>query len=291
MVGKLKERTLNAIMKKLFYLVVCAALLAACHKDDDDNEVVIGKNYTENAVSGLSFDMVYVQGGTFSMGATAEQGDDAYDSEKPVHQVTLSDYYIGKYEVTQGVWEKVMGTTLEEQQEKASEYWGESVELYGVGADYPMYYVSWEEAREFVKKLSALTGKNYVLPTEAQWEYAARGGVKSKGYKYSGSNTLDDVAWYWDNSGELTHPVGTKSPNELGLYDMSGNVWEWCSDKYGSYGNESQVDPVGSATGSLRVLRGGSWDYGARCCRVSFRYFNSPGNRFNYLGFRVALLL
>ncbi len=244
-----------------------------------------GGDFTET-VSGIEFDIVYVKGGTFQMGATSEQGRDYDSDERPVHSVTLSDYYIGKFEVTQGLWEKVMGTTIHEQRIKA----GYS-STNGVGSDYPMYYVNWEEAQEFCKKLSQLTGKTYVLPTEAQWEYAARGGVKSKGYKYSGSNTIGNVAWYDDNSSESTHPVGTKQPNELGIYDMSGNVWEWCSDWYGSYSSESQSNPTGPSTGSYRVLRVGSWSSDAWYCRVSNRGSLNPSSRDYYIGFRVVLLL
>ncbi len=272
-------------MKKLFYLGLCFALFIGCNKDDD-NKLVVGKDFTEKEVSGLSFDMVYVKGGTFRMGATEEQGEDVYDREKPVHLVTLSDYYMGKYEVTQELWEAVMGTTLEEQRDKKDK----DGALRGQGSDYPMYYVNWEEAQAFVKKLSDLTGRNYILPTEAQWEYAARGGVKSKGYKYSGSNEIDDVAWYSGNAKSSTHPVGTKSPNELGIYDMSGNVWEWCSDWFGEYSDAAQTDPVGPVSGSDRVYRGGSWNGSARNCRVSYRYLNYPSHRSNSLGFRVALL-
>ena len=244
-----------------------------------------GGDFTET-IKGMSFDMVYVEGGTFQMGATSEQGRDYYSDEIPVHSVTLSDYYIGKFEVTQGLWEKVMGTTIHEQRIKA----GYS-STNGVGSDYPMYYVNWEEAQEFCTRLGQLTGKNYALPTEAQWEYAARGGVKSRGYKYSGSNTIGNVAWYSDNSSSSTRPVATKQPNELGLYDMSGNVWEWCSDWDGYYSSESQSNPTGPSTGSRRVLRGGSWGYYAGGCRVSYRIGNYPSYRnFNY-GFRVVLLL
>ena len=178
-----------------------------------------------------------------------------------------------------------MGTTIHEQRIKAGYSFTN-----GVGSDYPMYYVNWEEAQEFCKKLSQLTGKTYVLPTEAQWEYAARGGVKSRGYKYSGSNTIGNVAWYSDNSSSSTHPVATKQPNELGLYDMSGNVWEWCSDWYGSYSSESQSNPTGPSTGSNRVLRGGSWCNSARNCRVSFRNYSYPSNRSFNDGFRFVLL-
>ncbi|MDE5612603.1 MAG: SUMF1/EgtB/PvdO family nonheme iron enzyme [Odoribacter sp.] len=252
----------------------------------------VAKDFTET-VSGVSLEMVYVQGGTFQMGAS-EDDDEAFDWEKPDHEVTLSDYYIGKYEVTQGLWERVMGTTIEEQRDKAIEYWNEDLDLYGKGSENPMYYVSWNEAQEFCTKLSQLTGKKYVLPTEAQWEYAARGGAKSQGYKYSGGNDIDEVAWYWGNSAEKysTSPVGLKKANELGIYDMTGNVWEWCSDWYSSnyYANSPQTDPVGPETGSYRVYRGGSWDIHAQYCRVSFRGDRSPYFRNKGLGFRVALL-
>lgn len=245
-----------------------------------------GGDFTET-IKGMSFDMVYVEGGTFQMGATSEQGSDYDSDERPVHSVTLSDYYIGKFEVTQGLWEKVMGTTIRQQRDKANSDWL----LYGVGSDYPMYYVNWEEAQEFCTRLGQLTGKNYALPTEAQWEYAARGGVKSRGYKYSGSNTIGNVAWYGDNSSSSTHPVATKQPNELGLYDMSGNVWEWCSDWKGYYSSESQSNPTGPSTGSARVLRGGSWFSDARRCRVSDRHHDDPSYRYLNFGFRVVLLL
>ena len=272
----------------IFWLTVCPeennSLSVLSSWFCEGQNVVLSIVYTET-VSGLSFDMVYVEGGTFRMGGTEEQGEDAWVGEKPVHSVTLSDYYIGKYEVTQGLWKAVMGTGVEEQMEKA----GES-DLYGVGDDYPMYYVSWDEAQEFVSKLSELTGKNYVLPTEAQWEYAARGGVKSRGYKYSGSNTIDDVAWYAGNSETAAHPVGTKLPNELGIYDMSGNVWEWCSDWYSDYSDVSQTDPTGPSSGSFRVFRGGSWFNSAGRCRVSNRHDGDPGYRTDNLGFRVALV-
>lgn len=225
-------------------------------------------------VNGVSFEMVAVKGGTFTMGATSEQGSDAYSNEKPTHSVTLSDYYIGKFEVTQALWKAVMGSNPS----------------YFKGDNLPVESVSWNDCQEFIKKLNQMTGQNFRLPTEAEWEYAARGGNKSNGYKYSGSNNIGDVAWYTgtiNSSG--TKPVGTKSPNELGIYDMSGNVWEWCQDWYGNYSSGSQTNPTGPSSGSRRVLRGGSWYYYAWDCRVSNRSRNSPGGRDYDFGFRVVL--
>ncbi|MBQ7448353.1 MAG: SUMF1/EgtB/PvdO family nonheme iron enzyme, partial [Paludibacteraceae bacterium] len=237
-------------------------------------------------VKGVTFNMIFVKGGTFLMGATSEQGRDADSDEKPTHQVTLSDFYIGETEVTQELWQAVMGTTVSQQRDKANKDWS----LFGVGNNYPMYYINWEECKEFIKKLNSLTGMTFRLPTEAEWEYAARGGQKSKGYKYAGSNNLRDVAWYGDNSGSTTHTVATKQPNELGIYDMSGNVWEWCQDWYGSYHSYAQTNPQGASSGSSRVLRGGSWLSIAQNCRVSNRNNNNPSNRNNNLGLRLVLL-
>ena len=243
-------------------------------------------------------EMVYVEGGTFTMGATSEQGtSDPWDDEYPTHQVTLSDFYIGKYEVTQQLWEYVMkysGTAADgtSMSAYASDVWLGTTpsSSYGVGNYYPAYYVSWEDiVNIFIPRLNKITGKTFRLPTEAEWEYAARGGNKSKGYKYSGSNTIGDVAWYISNSSSKTHQVGTKSPNELGIYDMSGNVWEWCSDWYGSYSSSSQTNPTGPTSGSYRVLRGGSWGTYAQNCRVSYRYSYAPDYRDDYNGFRLAL--
>lgn len=225
-------------------------------------------------VNGVDFTVVAVEGGTFTMGATSEQGSDAYDGEKPTHQVTLSDFYIGKYEVTQELWKAVMGSNPS----------------YFTGTNLPVEYVSWVDCQSFITKLNELTGKTFRLPTEAEWEYAARGGKKSKGYKYSGSNTIDNVAWYTSISSSKTHEVGTKSPNELGIYDMSGNVWEWCSDWYGSYSSSSQTDPTGPTSGSARVLRGGSWGNYARYCRVSLRDSTAPSSRGSDCGFRLVLV-
>ena len=223
-------------------------------------------------VKGVPFKMVYVAGGTFMMGATAEQ--DRYDrDETPAHRVTLSSYYIGETEVTQELWYAVMGTN-------PSQFTRSSLN--------PVENVSWDDCQEFIKKLNQLTGINFRLPTEAEWEYAARGGNKSNGYKYSGSNSIGEVAWYDGNSGNVTHEVGTKAPNELGIYDMSGNVWEWCSDRFGSYSSSAQTNPRGPSSGSPRVFRGGSWGDGARGCRVSNRCNYYPAGHFKILGFRLV---
>ena len=225
-------------------------------------------------VKGVQFKMKRVEGGTFTMGATSEQGSDANSGEKPTHSVTLDSYYIGETEVTQALWQAVMGRN-------PSSFKGSYL---------PVESVSWNDCQEFIRKLNQLTGQTFSLPTEAQWEFAARGGNLSKGYKYSGSNYIDDVAWFWDNSDRVTHSVAQKQPNELGLYDMSGNVWEWCSDWYSSYPSSSQRNPIGASSGSDRVHRGGSWSYDARHCRVSYRNFSHPGGLFSLLGLRLALV-
>ena len=215
--------------------------------------------------------MVWVEGGTFSMGATAEQGRDANSDENPVHQVNLSGYYICRYEVTQELWKAVMGNN-------PSHFTGDTC--------CPVESVSWYDCQDFISKLNRLTGRHFRLPTEAEWEFAARGGNYSRGYKFAGSNVLDNVAWYDGNSGP--HAVGTKSPNELGLYDMSGNVYEWCQDWYGHYNNGSQSNPTGPSSGTGRMFRGGSWSFDARYCRVSNRFFYTPTISSYYLGFRLA---
>ena len=225
------------------------------------------QNFVETA-KGLNMKMIYVDGGTFSMGSTAGDSD-----EKPVHSVTLDSYYIAETEVTQAQWRAIMGTNPS----------------YYKGDTYPVEDMSWLDAQKFCEKLSAMTGKKYMLPTEAQWEYAARGGNKSKGYKYSGSNIVDEVAWYSNNSNYQTHSVKQKRPNELGIYDMSGNLWEWCTDWYGSYSSSSQTNPTGPSSGSYRVLRGSSCLNGAESCRVSTRFDSNPSSRINR-GFRFVCL-
>lgn len=243
------------------------------------------QNFVENAGCGLNMKMIYVEGGSFRMGATAEQGSEAESDESPIHTVQLESFYIAECIVTQAQWETIMGTTIYRQKELAG-----ASSLYGVGADVPMYYISWDEAQAFCRELSAMTGRTYILPTEAQWEYAARGGKHSKGYKYSGSYMADAVAWYGSNSGSKANPVKQKRANELGLYDMSGNLYEWCYDWYGSYSSSPQNNPTGPSSGQSRGCRGGYWCSNARNCRVSSRNYNTPSNRYNGIGFRVVCL-
>ena len=235
----------------------------------------------EFTVGGVSFYMIPVEGGSFMMGATSEQGSDAIDREKPVHQVTLSSFYIGQTEVTQALWQAVMGD--------APSYFN--------GGDLPVEQVSWVDCQMFVSTLSGLTGRQFRLPTEAEWEFAARGGNMSYGYKYAGSDYLPSVAWYsdndsWESKGTGTygtHPVATRNPNELLLFDMSGNVHEWCQDWFGNYGSEAQTDPSGPTMGTARVYRGGSWYFDEWFCRVSFRNGVSPSYRSYGIGLRLAL--
>jgi serine/threonine protein kinase len=246
--------------------------------------LLIALRKTDNSKAPLEpVEMIRVDGGTFMMGSNE------YDDEQPVHQVTVSSFYIGKHEITQKEWRDVMGSN-------PSDFKGDYL---------PVESITWYDAVEYCNKRSQQEGltpcysgsgdyiscnwnaNGYRLPTEAEWEFAARGGTQSKGYTYSGSNGIGSVAWYIDNSGDTTHSVGTKSPNELGIYDMSGNVWEWCWDWYGNYASTSQNNPTGATSGSYRVLRGGSWFYYVNCCRVASRSFNDPGSRNYYNGLRV----
>jgi formylglycine-generating enzyme required for sulfatase activity len=217
-------------------------------------------------------EMVRVKGGTFTMGCTPEQESNCFNAEKPAHQVTLSDFQIGRYEVTQAQWTAVMGNN-------PSNFRGDNL---------PVENVSWNDVQEFIRELNEITGGNYRLPTEAEWEYAARGGNWSSGYKYSGSDNIEEVAWYDGNSERKMHPVGTKSANELRIHDMSGNVYELVDDLYGNYDDGAQTNPQGASSGSYRVVRGGSWIYDARIARVLDRRYVGPGFRINFLGFRLA---
>ena len=254
--------------------IVVSIMASSCdtESEEPDTPTVPEFKYKTYTVNGVSFDMVSVVGGTFTMGATPEQGSEAESNEKPVHQVTLSDYMIGKTEVTQELWRAVMGYNPS----------------YFKDYNSPVEQVSYRDCENFIEKLNSLTGLNFRLPTAAEWEYAARGGNKSKGYKYSGSNDIDRVAWYYDNTSS-TRAVATKSPNELGLYDMSGNVWEWCSDSYGDYSSGPQTNPEGSSPSGFVVNRGGSWYDYARDCRVSGRNCDFPVISDDDLGLRLAL--
>jgi len=226
-------------------------------------------------------DMVQVRGGTFTMGCTLARESDCFHYEKPAHQVTLGDFYIGKYEVTQFVWKQVMGTYNNPSGHRN-------------GDNFPVENVSWDDIQDFIENLNDRTGKNYRLPTEAEWEYAARGGNQSRGYIYSGSNTLDEAGWYDDNSDDGkhtmgTHPVGMKKANELGIYDMSGNVDEWVNDFFGAYNGNTQSNPAGPESGLARVVRGGSARRNDEAARVSSRGGLSAGDSTHYLGFRLAI--
>ena len=219
----------------------------------------------------VTFKMIKVEAGSFQMGSNSGEND-----EKPVHRVTISkDYYIGETEVTQDLWVAIMG-------KNPSNF---------KGGTNPVERVSYNDCQEFIRKLNQKTGKKFRMPSEAEWEFAARGGNQSRGYTYSGSNNIGNVAWYWDNSNSKTHPVAQKQANELGLYDMSGNVWEWCYDWYdGNYYSSSiQDDPKGPSLGSYRVFRGGGWDYSAEYCRSVNRYWSIPANWYFLLGLRLAL--
>ena len=217
-------------------------------------------------------ELCLVEGGEFMM------GDDnvEYDNEKPAHQVRMDDFYIGKHPVTQELWQAVMGNN-------PSRFKGERR---------PVEQVSWIDAQDFLDRLNSRTGKKFRLPTEAEWEYAARGGKYSQDYKYAGSDRAKQVAWHDANSGDETHEVGLLLPNELGLYDMSGNVWEWCADYYAQCHQRGTVDnPQGLGIGENRVLRGGSFFSYLRSCRAVNRYYDPPRRRDADIGFRLVLPL
>jgi len=249
-------------------------------------------------------DLVYVRGGSFAMGSDKGESD-----EKPIHSVTLSNYFIGKYEVTVGQFRKFITATgykTSADINGGSYLWNGSQWKLQAGVNWesdalgfkrpeseenhPVIHVSWTDAIEYTKWLSTVTGKAFRLPTEAEWEFAARGGMSSNGYTYAGSNDINLVAWSLDNKSNQTFPVGKKQPNELGIYDMTGNVWEWCSDWYDAdyYAKSPSMNPQGSKSGLFKVIRGGSWGGVSNFNRVTFRYRYFPGNRGKFNGFRVA---
>ncbi len=266
--------------KTLFFCLMAmfAFAMTSCSDDDDDNnnnssyqavEVADGIQFT---INGVQFKMVEVEGGSFMMG---EESTEAWADEAPVHQVSLDDYYIGQTEVTQELWEAVMGSNPSQNE----------------SAKYPVESVSWVYCQTFIARLNKLTGKKFRLPTEAEWEFAARGGISSKNYKYSGSDQVADVAWYDDNSKGHIHEVGKKAPNELNLYDMSGNVAEWCADWYDEeyYVTSPQNNPEGPSSGDFRVVRGGSWTNQSTFSRVACRLNGSIDEISDITGLRLAL--
>lgn len=272
----MKTQTLAIIV------AICATLLFSCTKEEKRNEIIInaGDLVTIEPYKGLTFNMVFVEGGTFHMGSQTEDpaginyDAEARPDEAPVHQVTLDGYYIATTEVTQNLWRHV---TCDESFDAE---WG---------GQFPAYNISFDETKKFITRLNRATGLHFRLPTEAEWEYAARGGKNSRGYKYSGSDNIDDVAWYWKNSNDQLHPVATKNPNELGIYDMSGNVREWCSDWADYYTEEEQVNPTGPNTGNFRILRGGSRYNNDQLCRTTYRLCHYYYAEDNLTGFRLVL--
>ncbi len=267
--------------------LVYTAIFASLNDEKSSNCWVINTGIA--VVDDLANAMVKITGGSFLMGASVED-EYAYYAETPQHQVTVSDFYICKHEVTQELWQAVM--------DSCPNYKGGWSEAYGKGDKYPAYFISWNDCQLFISKLNEMTGIEFRLPTEAEWEYAARGGNKTKGYCFAGSNNLDNIAWYVKNSEGKNHIVMQKQANELGLYDMCGNVWEWCSDWYGSnYYAESNnsIDPKGpladtiiSSLDNARVIRGGAWDYYPRFCRLSYRNGYYIEDRDCNLGFRLV---
>ena len=257
----------------------CALLTDKLLKLSIDNELIATVNIRDSIsvikIGDIQFEMVHIEGGTFVMGGTSEQGDDAYSDERPIHKVTISDFAIGKYEVTQELWRTVMGDNPSPCEAK--------------GAKRPVVNVSWECCQKFISKLNELTGKGFRLPTEAEWEYAARGGIHSNCYKYAGGNKVEDVAWFDSNSNGHVHDVGLKVPNELELYDMSGNVREWCHDWYNEYTKQDMINPTGNFSGIYRVTRGGCCHFNYWNCRVSRRDSAPPYGSSPYIGLRLAL--
>ncbi len=280
------------------------------------------QDFTETAF-GINMRMIYVEGGSFTMGCTSEQGADCLENEKASRHTTVDSFYIGMIEVTQSQWEKVMGKSVPDHikdlkmdnmmivdEDYRDDGWGELGDtvypsafwpgkehlISRYGSSYPMCSVDWFDAVEFCRRLSEKTGKNYSLPTEAQWEYAARGGKKNDSNKYAGSNNIEELSWYKGNSDKSVHQCGTRQPNALGLYDMSGNVCEWCKDYYAeSYSSHDTYNPTGpreadSEMYPANVIRGGAWDSDKTDCRVSRRWEMTAQVFGDWLGFRVVMI-
>lgn len=247
--------------------IIDEVLAKSCDIERENNKVTI-------TTKGVSFNLIKVEGGTFQMGGTSEQGKGKTD-EFPVHRVTLSDYYIGETEVTNELWSLIMGTNPSINFSQPTQ---------------PVNNVTWYDCQKFVNRLSALTGLHFALPTEAQWEFAARGGNKSRGYTYSGSNKIKEVGWFKGNSGGTLKTVKQLKPNELGIYDMSGNAYEWCSDWYGLYKNTDVFDPKGPESGICKVNRGASAGEKDALTRTACRFNDSPNSKFQAMGLRLVLL-
>lgn len=256
-------------MKNIFYLLMVVVLVASCSDGGSSNPAdnPLNPKSITFTVNGVSFKMIKVEGGTFQMGSNI----DSY--EQPIHSVTLSTYYIGETEVTQELWMAVMGRNPSKHKDD----------------NLPVEFIDFGDCGSFVKKISQLTGETFTLPTEAQWEYAARGGNKSRGYLYSGSNNIDEVAWYEENSSDETHPVGTKKANELGLYDMSGNVWEWCSDHFRDYPSDEQTNHTQSLLSVWYIIRGGSFEDNPYRCRSTNRGVSEDDRLRDHYGIRLVL--
>ena len=272
---KVDNFDVSATAKKYGILGLAKTAGSSTQNSNNQNSSAASTARTEKfSVKGVSFKMVRVDGGTFTMGATKEQGSNN-SNQRPVHKVTLSTYYIGQTEVTQELWQAVMGSNPSKFK----------------GSNLPVENVSWNECQQFISKLNKITGRKFRLPTEAEWEFAARGGNASRGYKFAGSNDPNAVAWHEGNSGKKTHAVGTKNPNELGLYDMSGNVWEWCQDWYGSYSSSAQTNPKGASSGTDHLNRGGAWCHESQFSFVAFRGSSGkPDRKVDNLGLRLVLV-
>lgn len=275
---KIKNKKGITNRKRIFFfvgiivIIILIFLLFSFYFNTSKNS---NKKFQSITITDTIYDMpmtlVYVQGGTFKMGCTYGLRLYCNGNEKPVHLVTVSDFYIGKVEITQALWEAVMGNNPS------------SI----IGKNLPVDQVTWYEVQNFIQKLNTITGKKYRLPTEAEWEFAAKGGNRSKGYKYSGSNNLSKVAWCFENA-DNSQPVGTKMPNELGIYDMSGNVWEWCYDFYDLYSKNPQTNPYGPVSGRSHIWRGGALNKSSQEYTVSNRNYCDP-ERTGICGFRLVL--
>ena len=286
-------------MKKLLVILCCILALQSCNNGNTGTETVNGFdiNWTgdlnkneKDAIREMISNMVKVDGGTFYMGAQKDSveyynyDENATECESPVHEVTVSEFYINKYEVTQLLWEAVMGTTPNKDNDEFNDWDDE----FGKGDNYPAYRISFKEVETFIGKLNEYTGLNFALPTEAQWEYAARGGKDTYYTLYAGGDNVLEYAWI-DRNSEKNSEVGMKTPNTLGLYDMSGNVWEMCQDWYYDYTDAPATNPVGEAYTGYHVYRGGSWNTNDQSARVTARYQQTIHYRDYNTGFRLVL--